>query len=679
MVAAAVPATTKAQNEGAIETAREVVATAKTRVADAEARVATTKAQNEGAIKAARGEVDAAKARVAEAEARVTAAEEKLGEFGDEATGRSVQQAERAVQRAEAGLQRAEADLQDARAGLQRAEAGLQRAEADLQRAEAGLQRAEDEVAAARAYARAGLQRAEDEAAAARAGLQRAEDQRTALLLELDMAAVGQTAHADQKGPVGLTLLWDKARSASTMSIASSGRHTGIFPLPFFPIGTEMNIERVAALIPTKDEVDAQQPDMLRWRYYLALSPGGLIKTDEKTLLQTRSMNFLAGEFPGLGLINFGHLEKSFSKLNLHSFLITSDSKMDGTLTFKDKAGNVRPGGSVECKSSQYSTDSCNSQAISSAASIAMTLEDQGVPWRQVTVPFFGFTGPLFQFGVVILVGSGVPAAFLTSNRIDSASVDGCKAISAHLAKIGDQLSSLSQMELPLQDVEPREIIEVTLGDTFYVKSPALTTTIYSDLSLESIVHVLGMFEMLSSNEEAREIVCFPCALYDLGAENNPPQFDLVFPNLANQGFTNVPPRDKETATAYIDAFRRAVEAIHSSGVIHCDLYVSNIFWKMKDGGAVAIKIIDWDTAFRCDGPIPERWLEALEYEDGERFKRYKETNRTQDVDLYHVNLLCWAVENNVFDDIDPAGDVSSQLNRTNRLAETKFANASTS
>eukprot|EP00961_Rhodomonas_salina_P225382 3047382-Rhodomonas_salina.1 len=71
----------------------------------------------------------------------------------------------------------------------------------------------------------------------------------------------------------------------------------------------------------------------------------------------------------------------------------------------------------------------------------------------------------------------------------------------------------------------------------------------------------------------------------------------LVYPNMILEGFAvGVPHHGTETFEAYLRAVEKAVDAVHAAGVVHLDLYVSNIMHRVQDG-TIEIKIIDWDAA----------------------------------------------------------------------------------
>eukprot|EP00168_Porphyra_purpurea_P009770 TRINITY_DN2397_c0_g1_i14.p4 TRINITY_DN2397_c0_g1~~TRINITY_DN2397_c0_g1_i14.p4 ORF type:complete len:206 (+),score=34.87 TRINITY_DN2397_c0_g1_i14:235-852(+) len=81
----------------------------------------------------------------------------------------------------------------------------------------------------------------------------------------------------------------------------------------------------------------------------------------------------------------------------------------------------------------------------------------------------------------------------------------------------------------------------------------------------------------------------------------------LLFPNLQRDGYRCALPTDLPTAKMYVVALRSAMVAIHEAGVIHGDMYISNIMWRLAlSRAAVDICIIDWDMAFIAKEGIPD-------------------------------------------------------------------------
>jgi len=60
----------------------------------------------------------------------------------------------------------------------------------------------------------------------------------------------------------------------------------------------------------------------------------------------------------------------------------------------------------------------------------------------------------------------------------------------------------------------------------------------------------------------------------------------LLLPNLlcADPPFSSAPPRDFEDAWAFVDAMEESVRLVHHAGVVHGDLYLSNILHRRQSG-----------------------------------------------------------------------------------------------
>jgi hypothetical protein len=65
-------------------------------------------------------------------------------------------------------------------------------------------------------------------------------------------------------------------------------------------------------------------------------------------------------------------------------------------------------------------------------------------------------------------------------------------------------------------------------------------------------------------------------------------------------GYTMGCPNRINNAHAYLlfkDALKTAVNMLHEAGVLHGDLYFSNVMWKLESDETVQVKIVDWDAA----------------------------------------------------------------------------------
>jgi len=111
-------------------------------------------------------------------------------------------------------------------------------------------------------------------------------------------------------------------------------------------------------------------------------------------------------------------------------------------------------------------------------------------------------------------------------------------------------------------------------------------------------------------NSPASCVVCFPICFTTgicLPRTENGVLSALLFPNLKRDGYRCGLPADLPTARMYVLALKAAVAALHEAGVIHGDMYVSNIMWRPAPArAAVDIMLIDWDTAFIAKDGIPD-------------------------------------------------------------------------
>lgn len=67
----------------------------------------------------------------------------------------------------------------------------------------------------------------------------------------------------------------------------------------------------------------------------------------------------------------------------------------------------------------------------------------------------------------------------------------------------------------------------------------------------------------------------------------------VIFP-LLERGFAMGVPSDRQLFDQYLVKLKEAIGKIHAVGVIHVDLYPSNILWRHVDA-EIVVRIVDWD------------------------------------------------------------------------------------
>ena len=110
------------------------------------------------------------------------------------------------------------------------------------------------------------------------------------------------------------------------------------------------------------------------------------------------------------------------------------------------------------------------------------------------------------------------------------------------------------------------------------------------------------VLNLLYASEEARDYVEFPLSIRtpDDDEENGCSYYELYYRDLSAIGYKIGAPnrlQKPEDFEAYCFEYQKSIEAIHRAGVIHVDLYLSNVMYRVEEDKSVSIKIIDWDAA----------------------------------------------------------------------------------
>jgi serine/threonine protein kinase len=106
--------------------------------------------------------------------------------------------------------------------------------------------------------------------------------------------------------------------------------------------------------------------------------------------------------------------------------------------------------------------------------------------------------------------------------------------------------------------------------------------------------HMFRCLDLLY-NSPARDYIEFPLSIRTPG--NKDEHYEIIY-RLLSDYRCGTPNRieDEELYQSFVQELKRIIELVHEAGVIHVDLYASNVMWK-QENGKVLIKIIDWDAA----------------------------------------------------------------------------------
>lgn len=421
------------------------------------------------------------------------------------------------------------------------------------------------------------------------------------------------------------------------------------------------------ALLPSPADVEAhgkKLPEMSKW----VLFKLSMQDISEEEVGKKRSRDDTS--FGGRITKHYKHpheqveLQPTVGDMNLPCAFVTVRSKPDcvgGTLLPSTTGGDVvgrQPTMFVPLRVREYqrSSSACSDalpQAFALGTSIAIGLLQSGVPPKQVIVPVDVTNGRSMQFGVVYIACGSMPLCWTLSKELDLSMRGDVITAHLHLCKvqhhIGAMIDLLRQRTHLMNECAP-SLTSVPRG--IWGKPGCLSHEVYPELPLEaSLHHVLSVLAVLDS-AGVHDCVCYPMGFGKvITPRSSEPSWCAFSPDLTiisdenpTTFIKNVP--DGPTAALFVAAFRAAVARIHGAGVVHGDMYVSNVLWRQAVDGSVQVKIIDWDTCFLIEDGIPDQWGEVWDTKCKVR-GRYCRTKDVRELDLFMVRVVEWATSCN--------------------------------
>ena len=304
-------------------------------------------------------------------------------------------------------------------------------------------------------------------------------------------------------------------------------------------------------------------------------------------------------------------LQSSGSQLNAGGGIVSAASKPDFLWNLHGS-----PLGVLEVKGGSSSVLSALRQAAVTATNIAVSLLEQGHRAEDIVVPVAGSTGRAMQFGAVFVLEPSFPTFLPTSHILDLACDSSNALANAYLIKASKWVK-----EFGLKLGSPKIKVKMDLDCSKYHIKRLDENTLKRGLGLftsssepgvsevgPGLQHMGRVLNKLFAHPAARAVTVFPLSVRS-PSEDNPAMgtrcYWLVYEDLAAEGFRiGTPDRIQDSILygRFLQALRQGISDIHEAGVIHCDLYPSNIMWKADaEGESVEIRLIDWDNAHCLD------------------------------------------------------------------------------
>lgn len=395
-----------------------------------------------------------------------------------------------------------------------------------------------------------------------------------------------------------------KGQSSASTFCSRMPRGFGSLPtsIRFDPTYHEVRRSLHSRLVPTDEEVS--QAPRLRLR-------------GEKMGLQTWGeseaggvhQQFSAAERMYRGLEDNGHKQLGTRGLSYGIAAPTSYEDSHhcfGQFTLSD----------IEHKGAGFSAMPAVAQAAVTATNFAMKLFLDGVPRTECIIPVIGNTGLSFVAGATIVLDVSFPTYIPLSKHLDLSDPVERQIASAYIAKASAHCEELYNfIRTTVLSSHERQPLELVVDDTYYIKT--LTRDVYqrglglfaahnadNDAIENGIHHMIDALNLVYKSPESRSFAEYPLSIRTPDDASDD-CYQIIYRDLTKLGFRIGAPNrieNEDLFDLYATALTAAVESIHNAGVIHVDLYLSNVMWLHNaEAGLMEIKLIDWDASHCLD------------------------------------------------------------------------------
>jgi hypothetical protein len=375
--------------------------------------------------------------------------------------------------------------------------------------------------------------------------------------------------------------------TASSSTVILNCGVNGVFPCTFNLPGI---IKDAINSTPTEEELSSAVVAIEKGLLF-TMCPTKVPETGRGRTVQIITGESLKDYFSPRASLLKGQSEKTLFELNASTGPATGGSKPDFFCTFElnSKLYGLAVG---EFKDNTLSPLEQIGQTFASGCNIILSHLHLGLDREKCAVPLLMTNGNLYQFGWIALLEPSFPVLYITSEILDASAQS--LVIAKHLAKMKIFCISNSAILTEAASVSQGQIPEtkISLDNLGYHRKNlnAIFLRFGNDGLEKSLHYQWKVYQKLEDVDEAVK----PLAFSNLKEKEKVETKELIFPMLTDFKM-GVPSNDAEF-NLFVENLKVAIRNIHGCGIVHIDLYPSNILWKFDDEN-VTIRIVDWDVA----------------------------------------------------------------------------------
>jgi hypothetical protein len=314
-------------------------------------------------------------------------------------------------------------------------------------------------------------------------------------------------------------------------------------------------------------------------------------------------------------------------------------SKPDGII-FAEANGTKCLMACYELKDTSTAPIEQTGQAFASGANIALFQKKMGLESSRIAVPLIMTNGQLYLFAAVSLLDF-VPVLHILTGVLDANVQSEKEQIALFLGKARTFILKQAR-ELPAFHQVDYEIPEFSHflpldQEKYFLKSKDKVFNRFQQLDSErgALPLLWDVFEALAGVEGVEKALGYG-EIQFIG--DTAPAPAIVFNNLKRHGYIMGVPIDEGEYTAFSEALEALVHEIHSCGVVHVDLYPSNILWANVEG-KIRVRIVDWDGAHFMNEAFSEGMMKRIAASSDHSFLDGS-TVATPRNDAWHLYIL---------------------------------------